>query len=173
VKKIYQAISEFFVIRWLTLLGIKVFFVGGRLLSHLRFKALVPNSGQSVCHWSVEIKYGNNIEIGDHTSIAQYACIGAKSKITIGDYVRISRGVVIETAGLDLSQPPPYKHNSSPITIADGVWIASDAIILPGVTIGENAIIGAGAVISKDVAPYSVVVGQPVRTFDDKINRKI
>jgi acetyltransferase-like isoleucine patch superfamily enzyme len=171
MKKLYQIISEFFIVKWLTLAGIKLFFIGGRLLSHLRFKALVPNSGQSVCHWTVELKYGKNIVIGDHTSVAQYACIGAKSPITIGDYVRISRGVVIETAGLDLSKEPPYKHISKPIVIEDGVWIASNAIILPGVTIGKNSIIGAGAVIPKDVPEGSIIVGQPFRNLSNRTKK--
>ena len=80
-------------------------------------------------------------------------------KISIGNNCRISRGVVIETAGLDLSTKPPYKHYSKPIVIEDGVWIASNAIILGGVTIGENSIIGAGAVVTKSVMKNEVIVG--------------
>jgi len=119
----------------------------------------------------VEIKYGHQISVGDHTSIAPYACLGAKSPIKIGSYVRISRGAILETAGLDLTKEPPYKHNSSPIVIEDGVWIASNAIILGGVTIGRNAIIGAGAVVTKNIKEGEVVVGQPYRLLDITIKR--
>lgn len=165
MKNLYKVVSEFFVIRYIIIILLKITNKFGRLLSHLRFKALVPNSGLSVCHWTVEIKYGNNITIGDNSSIAQYACLGAKSPINIGDYVRISRGVVIETAGLDMKSGKPYKHISKPIIIENGVWIASNAIILPGVTIGEDSVIGAGAVVSKNVPPSSVIVGQPIRNL--------
>jgi maltose O-acetyltransferase len=135
-------------------------------VSHIKLRALVKDVGRkSSCHWTVEHKYGENIKIGYHSSIGPYSCIGAKSKITIGSHVRISRGVIIETAGLDLSQPVPYPHISKEIIIEDGVWIASNAIILGGVTIGANSIIGAGAVVSKDVKPNSIMVGQPLRNL--------
>lgn len=140
--------------------GISVF------ISHLKLRALIKDVGRkSACHWTVEIKYGENIQIGYHSSIGPYACLGAKSPIKIGSYVRISRGVIIETAGLDLNQPPPYPHVSKQITIEDGVWIASNAIVLGGVTIGANSIIGAGAVVSKNVPPNSVMVNQPLRNL--------
>ncbi|MEO1032363.1 MAG: DapH/DapD/GlmU-related protein [Bacteroidota bacterium] len=138
-------------------------------MSHLRFKALVPNSGDSVCHYSTEIKYGKNIVIGNGVAIGPNCCLGAKSEIIIGDNVRISRGVVIETAALDLTLDPPYKHYSKPVTIEDGVWIATNAIILAGVTIKENALIGAGAVITKDVPPNSIIVGGRTRNLRDTI----
>jgi len=76
---------------------------------------------------------------------------------------------VIESAGLDLNKPTPYPHISKPIVIEDGVWIASNAIILGGVTIGANSIIGAGAVVSKSVPANSIMVGQPLRNL--KLNR--
>ncbi len=136
-------------------------------ISHFKLRALVKKVGRkSSCHWTVEIKYGENIEIGYHSSIGPYSCLGAKSPLRIGSYVRISRGVIIETAGLDLNQPGPYPHISKEITIEDGVWIASNAIILGGVTIGANSIIGAGAVISKSVLANSIIVGQPIRTLN-------
>src|SRR5689334_1688863 len=74
-----------------------------RVWSNLRFRALLPNSGQSACHWTVEVKFPENITVGAHVSIGRYSCLGAKSPIVIEDYVRISRGVQIETAGLDMT----------------------------------------------------------------------
>lgn len=139
-------------------------------VSHMKMKALIKKVGRkSSCHWTVEIKYGENISVGYHSAIGQYSSIGAMSKITIGSYVRISRGVIIETAGLDLSQSPPYPHVSKEIIIEDGVWIAANAVILGGVIIGANSIIGAGAVVSKNVAPNSIMVGQPLRNLRKQI----
>jgi len=85
--------------------------------------------------------------------------MGAMSPIKIGDYVRISRGVIIETAGLDLNSDLPYAHVSKPIVIGRGVWLATNAIVLGGVTIGDHAVIGAGVVVTKDVPPHAIVVG--------------
>ena len=52
---------------------------------------------------------------------------------------------------------------AEPVVVESNVWIASDAVILPGVTIGEGAVIGAGSVVTKDVAPATVVAGNPAR----------
>jgi len=62
-----------------------------------------------------------------------------------------------------LTKPLPYKHQGKPIVIEKGAWVGANAIILAGVTIGEYSVIGAGAVVSKDVKPHSIVVGQPYR----------
>lgn len=154
--------------RWISLLTIKVFWALSRVISHLKIKALITNSGDSVCHYTVEIKYGDNIVIGDNCAIGKYSSLGAKSPITIGDNVTISRGVIIETAGLDLSKSAKSRHISKPIVIKDNVWIATNAIILGGVTINKNAVIAAGVVITKDVPEGAVIVG--ARNRDIKHN---
>ena len=137
-----------------------------RVWSSLRFKALVRGArGPNACHWSTEIKYPHNIQLGVHVAIGPGCTLGAMSPIVIGDYVRISKGAVIETAGLDLSTGRPYQHRAKPIAIQDGAWIGSNAIILGGVTIGENAIIGAGAVVTRDVPANAIVVGAATRTL--------
>ncbi len=143
-----------------------------RKISNLKLRTLISEIGKTTTgHWSVIVKYGENISVGENTTIGPYTTLGGMNKIVIGNYVRISKGVVIETAGLNLNAPPPYKHKAKPINIKDGAWIATNAIILGGVTIGENAIIGAGCVISKDVPDNSIIVGQPIRELTKKISR--
>lgn len=137
----------------------------GRVISNLKFKALVPNSGNSICHYSTEIKYGNNIKIGNFSKIGKHCSLGAKSPITIGDHVTLSRGVIVETAALDLKGEKPYKHYSKPIIIEDGVWLAANVIVLAGVTIKKNALIGAGAVITKNVGEGEIIVGARNRSL--------
>lgn len=159
MRKLAQIIASFFLTRGITLIALKINSLFVRIWSNVKFKALVPNSGNSICHYTTEIKYGKNITIGDYCKIGKYSCLGAKSPITIGNHVTLSRGVMIETAALDLGKEPPYKHYSKPIVIEDGVWLASNVIILAGVTIKKNALIGAGAVITKDVGEGEVVVG--------------
>jgi maltose O-acetyltransferase len=61
----------------------------------------------------------------------------------------------------------------SPVTISDDVWIGMRVIILPGVTIGRGAIIGAGAVVTKDVPPYCVAVGNPARVVRNRLEREV
>lgn len=127
--------------------------------TYCRIKNLFPHARNLSMSLSTDFKYLENISIGDHVMIGPDSIIGAHSRVVLEDYVRISKGVMIETASLDLSQPVPYPHVSKPITLKRGVWVGAGATILGGVTIGEYAVIGAGAVIAKDVPPHAIVVG--------------
>lgn len=168
LKQTIRLISRIPAISTLVRFSLKIGWACSRIWSHLRFRALVPKAGDSVCHWSVEIKYPENLNVGDIVSIGPLCSIGARSPITLGDYVRISRGVVIETAGLDRETELPFHHLSKPIVIEKGAWIGTHAIILGGVTIGQNAIIGAGTVITKDVPAGAIVVGASSRYLEAK-----
>ena len=141
--------------------GARLFWLWGRM----RFGARVPRRGLGcVCHWTVEIKYPENLVIGDRVIIGVNVTLGARSRITLGDDVRLSKNVQIETAGLDFSTGvAPYPHVSAPITICDGAWIGTGAVILAGVTVGRMAVVAAGAVVTSDVAPGTVVAGIPAR----------
>ncbi len=86
-------------------------------------------------------------------------------KVYIGKYVCINDGVIILTASHDVSDPE-WQHVKSPVVIEDYAWVATNAIILQGVHIGKGAIVGAGAVVSKDVAPYDIVVGNPAKRIN-------
>jgi maltose O-acetyltransferase len=134
-----------------------------RVVSVLRTAAIYPGPNYPVCHWSVTIKHPQKIICGKGVVIGPKTTLGAGGGIVLGDYVRISEQVIIETAGLDFTSPPPYKHTAKPITIGAGVWLGARCMVLQGVTIGEGAIIGAGAVVSRDVPAGAVVVGQPAR----------
>jgi len=156
------SIIKLSVVRWSCRFLLKLHSVfWDRFISSLKFRALIKRSGaKSYCHHSVEIKYGNNICIGDYTRIGPKATLGAMESITIGSNVVISKEVFIETAGLDFKeQTIPYKHKARAITINDNVWIGARAIILGGVVIGENSIIGAGAIVTKSVPKNSIVIG--------------
>jgi len=117
----------------------------GWLWGRLRFAALVRNKGLGcVCHWSVELKYPEKLFLGQRVVIGVNVTLGAHSTIRLGDHVRISKDVVIETAGLDFSLGrPPYPHISKPIVIEEGVWIGTRAMILGGVRLGANSVIAA------------------------------
>lgn len=130
-----------------------------RAAAALRTSAIFSSGPLPVCHWSVTIKFPERIKLGEGVVIGPKTTIGAKGGVSLGDHVRISEGVMIESAGLDFSGTPPYPHIAAPIIIEHGVWIGARAIILAGVTIGAKSVIGAGAVVTRSIPPGSVIVG--------------
>lgn len=107
------------------------------------------------------------IEIGDGTAIHFYFHCGAMESVKIGKNVLIAGRVYItdhDHIFSDPSVPPLYsKWEIAPVVIEDEVWIGEGAAILKGVTIGKRSVIGANAVVTKDVPPYTVVGGVPAR----------
>lgn len=87
--------------------------------------------------------------------------IAVKSKVTIGQNVRIAPYTLIMDSDFHDINDRSSSGESAPIIIEDDVWIASRSIILKGVTIGKGAIIAAGAVVTKDVKPFTIVAGVP------------
>lgn len=134
-----------------------------RMAGILRLAALAPHARDCVCHWSVELKYPDRICFGANVVVGPHCTLGGFGGITLGDHVRLSKGVVLETAGLDFSAPPPYRHRAQPIQIGRGAWLGAGAMVLGGVTIGENAVIGAGTVVTRDVPANAVAVGSAMR----------
>lgn len=108
---------------------------------------------------------------GDATnlSIGNCCCLGitrmqSHAEIKIGDCVVINDGVKVITGSHDIHSPT-YEHVFAPIIIEDHAWVATDAMILKGVTIGRGAVVAAGAVVIKDVKPFSVVGGNPAKAI--------
>lgn len=83
-------------------------------------------------------------------------------EITIGDQATVSQGARLCTAGHDITSKA-MELTYSPIKICDNAWVAAWAIVLPGVTVGDGSVVGAGAVVVKDVEPWTVVVGNPAK----------
>ncbi|WP_323748257.1 acyltransferase [Burkholderia pseudomultivorans] len=100
------------------------------------------------------------ISIGSHSFVSEDVTMAAHDRITIGSRVVINDGVNILTASHALGDPH-WRMYSREVRIDDYAWIATNATILPGVHIGTGAVVGAGAVVRSDVAPYAVVVGNP------------
>lgn len=110
-----------------------------------------------------DVKPNALLRIGDASYINDGVWFGCTERITIGDRALIGPGARFfdnPYHGLYQRRVPPA---SRPITIEDDVWIASDAIILPGVTIGRGAIVGAHAVVVADVGAFTVVAGNPAK----------
>ena len=124
--------------------------------------------------------YGGNIAIGNYCSLSIHSRIISTNKIKIGDRVLIAHNVNIidnnshpidaNKRHLDFMESYTIgmqKHdlNGTPIFIEDDVWIGHDTTILKGITIGRGAIIGACSLVTKDVAPWTVNVGNPLRVI--------
>jgi maltose O-acetyltransferase len=108
-----------------------------------------------------------NITIGVECSFNHGVIIQGRTKVALGNYVVLSQGVMILDGGLlesDIFNKVKRKrHCAKPVIIHDHVWIGAGAIILPGVTIGEQAIVAAGSVVTKDIPPRWLVAGVPAR----------
>ena len=105
-----------------------------------------------------------NLSIGENSWIGGGARLYSVDKLTIGANVVISQEADLCTASHDITKPN-RPLVTAPIRIEDGVWIGARAIVLPGITIGEGAVVAAGAVVTKDVAPWTVVGGNPARVI--------
>lgn len=116
----------------------------------------------SSIHRACRIYRPDRVHIGKRTVINYGILLDGRSGLSIGDNASISEGVVILTLGHDIDSPD-FALQGGPVSIGDYVFIGSYARVLPGVTIGEGAVVAVGAVVTHDVAPYEVVGGVPAR----------
>ena len=107
--------------------------------------------------------FGKNITIGKNVFINSGCHFQDQGGITIGNDVLIGHNVVLATINHDLAPSQNRKNHYAPITLSNNVWIGSNATILPGIRIGEWAVVAAGAVVTKNVDPYTVVGGNPAK----------
>lgn len=118
-------------------------------------------------HPSVRIAVPWNLDIGDNTAVGDGAILYSLGRITIGGNVTISQYAHLcagthDHLKLDLPLLKP------PITIAEGAWVCADAFVGPDVRIGAAAIVAARAVVTRDVAPWKIVAGNPAREIADR-----
>lgn len=109
--------------------------------------------------------YGRHIALSDHVFINFGCTILDNAAVTIGNHVMIGPNVQIYTAAhpLEAAERNDGWETAYPVTIDENVWIGGGAILLPGVTVGRNAVVGAGAVVTRAVAANTVVAGNPAR----------
>ncbi len=111
--------------------------------------------------------FGKNITIGKNVFINSGCHFQDQGGIRIGDGTLIGHNVVLATINHDLNPEKNRKNHYVPITIGAHVWIGSNATILPGVTLGDHAVVAAGAVVTKDVPPRMVVGGVPAKVLKE------
>jgi acetyltransferase-like isoleucine patch superfamily enzyme len=114
----------------------------------------------AVIYGGAEIRSPRRIAIGDHSVIGHRAILDGRHGLVIGRNVNLSTGVWVWTAQHD-PQSPGFASVGAPVIIEDYAWISSRCVILPGTRIGEGAVVAAGAVVTEDVPPYTIVGGVP------------
>ena len=108
-----------------------------------------------------------DVIIGDHTRIGLHNTI--IGPVDIGSHVNLAQGITVTALNHNFDDTnkriDEQGVSTNPVTIEDDVWIGANAVILPGVTIGEHCVVAAGAVVTKDVPPHSLVAGVPAKVI--------
>ncbi len=108
-----------------------------------------------------------DVIIGDHTRIGLHNTI--IGPVDIGNHVNLAQGITVTALNHNFSDTnkriDEQGVSTNPVTIEDDVWVGANAVILPGVTIGEHCVVAAGAVVTKDVPPHSLVAGVPAKVI--------
>ena len=131
-------------------------------------RKLFGHAGEAPClHSPFHCDFGAQISVGDHFVGNFNLTILDEAPVTIGSHVYIGPNVGIYTVhhALLADQRNEGIMQSLPVVIGDNVWIGGNAVILRGVTIGEGAVIGAGSVVSRDIPPRVIAVGNPCRVL--------
>ena len=115
----------------------------------------------------VEMWAAAGLTMGRGSTIGQRCYIDARGGVRLDEQVSISREAMVLTATHD-PDSPDFAATLAPVTFESRSWVASRAIVMPGVTVGEGAVVAAGALVSTDVAPYTVVGGVPARNLRDR-----
>jgi putative colanic acid biosynthesis acetyltransferase WcaF len=117
---------------------------------------------------SANIYFPWNLEIGDWSSIGEWALVYNLGKVHIGSKVTISQRAHL-CAGTHDHTDPALPLRKPPIVIGDQAWVCADAFIGPGVGVGEGAVVGARAVVVRDVEPWMIVVGNPAKVVKRRV----
>jgi len=141
----------------------------GQTMRRLLARQIFERCGRRVrINYGASFGSGYRIVLGENSSIAANAWIGNDTRI--GNDVMMAPQVVVLSNShnfdrTDISMRAQGASPPRPVTIGDDVWIGTRVIILPGVTVGSHAILGAGAVVTKDVPDWAIVGGNPARVI--------
>lgn len=152
-------------------LGRKVNLVGSKYI--VLGNRVKIDSYSTISTWN-SIKYNPSLQIGDGTEIGAFAHITCINKVSIGRNVLIGKFVTITDNShgcntyVELDIPPSKRelYSKGEVIIEDNVWIGDKVTILPNIKIGKGAIIGANSVVTKDVPPFVIACGNPLRTIN-------
>jgi maltose O-acetyltransferase len=144
----------------------------GYVPSH-RFRNLVYSlngfnvSKSSAVHWRARFFAPSGLTLGEYSTIGNDAFLDGRAGLCIGSCVNIAGEVRIYTYEHDINDPD-FRGKGAPVIIEDYAYLGTRVTVLPGVRIGEGAVVASGAVVTKDVNPYSLVGGVPARFISDR-----
>jgi acetyltransferase-like isoleucine patch superfamily enzyme len=154
-------------------LGLLIIFSVGRIPIHW-FRKFVYRSlfcvrigAHSSIHWRTAFFEPSGVSIGSNSIIGNDCFLDGRRAIQIGNNVNIGGHVQIFTLEHD-PQDVDFGVKGGPVVIGDRAYIATRAILLPGVSIGEGAVVAAGAVVTKDVQPFTIVGGVPATKIGNR-----
>jgi acetyltransferase-like isoleucine patch superfamily enzyme len=132
----------------------------GRLLRRLGLRIAPDARVQAGCFF-----FGRDVSVGPGSWINHRCYFDSRAPIRIGRNCDLGMEVMLCTSGHEPGSRARRagRYQAAPIVIGDGCWLGARALVLPGVTIGEGAVVAAGAVVTSDVAPYTIVGGNPAR----------
>ena len=141
----------------------------GILLRRLAYKLIFKKIGEKCFFFqNIYVTHGFNIVAGDYFSVNNGVCLDGRGGIVFGDYVMIGPNVFICPSNHVLKAANPrlfLGHKLKKVVIGSNVWIGGNAVILPGVKIGDNSIVGAGSVVTKNVEESTIVAGNPAKVI--------
>lgn len=123
---------------------------------------------KAVVYSSAKVYYPANLEMGAYSCLAPYVDCYNVDKIIVGAHTIISQGAYLCTASHDITNQF-HPLITAPIVIKDQAWVAADAFVGMGVTIGEGAVVGATASVYKNVEPWTVVGGNPAKFLKKRV----
>lgn len=159
-NEIYQDLRLY----WLTMLG----YVPSHTIRNYFYRhAGVRLARTSSLHWRARFFKPEGLTIGEHCTLGNDGFYDARDTITIGNCVNIAAEVRIYTREHDIDDPM-FAETGGPVVIEDYAYIGTRVTIMPGVRIGQGAVVASGAVVTKDVPPYMLVGGVPAKVIRER-----
>jgi acetyltransferase-like isoleucine patch superfamily enzyme len=128
----------------------------------------IEDPARSLIMLHTEVHDPRKLAIGRGASIGRNCLLDARGGITVGRDVNVSSFTLMITGTHDVQARDYFADSYAPIAVGDRVWIATRSTVLGGVTIGEGAVVAAGAVVTRDVEPFTIVAGVPARPIGER-----